>query len=68
VKTTTTLVNESTACLASPRPKAAAKGRAYVGAVAGGLIGHIAGSWLATSRTSMTVPTFHDRWPLCSAT
>lgn len=26
----------------------------------------IAGTWLATSRLSMTVPAFHDRRPLCS--
>lgn len=26
----------------------------------------IVGSWLATSRLSMTVPAFHDRRPLCS--
>lgn len=27
-----------------------------------------AASWIATSRKSMLVPTFHDRWPLCSTT
>lgn len=25
-------------------------------------------SWTATSRKPMLVPTFHDRWPLCSTT
>lgn len=65
--TTQTLVNQTTGCAASPRPEAVAS-PAYATAIAGGRgTGRIVGSWLAT-RKSMTVPAFHDRWPLCSST
>lgn len=71
MNTTQTLVNETTGCVASPRPVAAvAIAPAYVagrGIPAAGLNGPIAGAtWLCATRKSMTVPTFHDRWPLCS--
>lgn len=74
---TTDLHNAQTAALAvAPRPKAATTpavaaaptctgsamyGKALIG-------GGISGTWLATSRLSMTVPAFHDRRPLCSTT
>lgn len=45
-------LTEHAALTVAPRPKAVATG--------------IVGSWLATSRLSMTVPAFHDRRPLCS--
>jgi hypothetical protein len=72
VNTTQTLVNETTGCVASPRPQVLvaavapsyAAGRAIP---ATGLNGPIAGAaWLSVTRKSMTVPTFHDRRPLCS--
>jgi len=66
--TQTTLVTKTTGCVASPGPKAAAGARAYANAAVAGLIGRIEGSWLIASPKSMTVPTFHDRWPLCSST
>jgi hypothetical protein len=49
---------------AAPRPKTAVTGAvAYIGN------GRIAGaSWLSATCKSMTVPAFHDRWPLCSTT
>lgn len=76
--TTTDLrqLQPATAAVA-PRPDAAAARVAVApvctGATAYGkakaVIGNgTAGSWLATSRLSMTVPAFHDRRPLCSTT
>ncbi len=61
----------------APRPKTAAaavaatahvcSGTAMYGKATTGITGNgIVGSWLATSRLSMTVPAFHDRRPLCS--
>jgi hypothetical protein len=63
----TTLVTKTTGCATSPRPEVAAS---YAHDRAGnGINGPIAGaSWLRLTRKSMTVPAFHDRWPLCSST
>lgn len=74
MNTTQMLVNETTGCVASPRPRvlvpAAALAPSYAAGraiPATGLNGSIAGAaWLSATRKSMTVPTFHDRWPLCS--
>lgn len=74
MNTTQTLVNETTGCVASPRPEAAVAAVAIAPAYAAGraipaagIDGPIAGAtWLSATRKSMTVPTFHDRWPLCS--
>jgi hypothetical protein len=67
VNTTLTLVTKTTGCVASPRPKAPVTSSAYVNGIATGrVIGRIAGAWLVATRKSMTVPAFHDRWPLCS--
>jgi len=68
VNTTQTLVNETTGCVASPRPKVVVAARTYANAAVDGLSGRIEGSWLIATPKSMTVPTFHDRWPLCSST
>ena len=63
VNTTPTLVTETTGQVTSPRPNAA-----YACAT-NGIEGRIAGTaWLVATRKSMTVPSFHDRWPLCSDT
>jgi len=62
VNTTPTLVT-TTGQVTSPRPKAA------YACTADGIEGRIAGSaWLVVTRKSMTVPSSHDRWPLCSST
>lgn len=61
----------------APRPKTGAArvvatapvctGTAAYGKATTAITGNgIVGSWLATSRLSMTVPAFHDRRPLCS--
>ena len=64
--TTLTLVPQTAACVTSPRPKSV-DGIALVGG--NGIAGPIAGAaWLTTARKSMTAPSFHDRWPLRSAT
>lgn len=70
MNTTQTLVTKTTGCVASPRPKACALAPSYAtGRSGNGINGPLAGaSWLIATRKSMTVPTFHDRWPLCSAT
>ena len=71
---TTDLQDLQPATLAvAPRPKAVAPAVAPVCAVTAAAYGKttgngIAGSWLATTRLSMTVPSFHDRRPLCSTT
>lgn len=63
MNTTLTLVTETTGQVTSPRPNAAYAPRPN------GIEGRIAGScWLVATRKSMTVPSFHDRWPLCSDT
>ena len=65
--TTLTLVQTTTACVTSARPKSAYGANALAGG--NGIAGPIAGAaWLSTARKPMTVPTFHDRWPLRSAT
>jgi hypothetical protein len=64
----TTLTLVPAGCTSSPRPKAACRANAYVGSGTG-IDGSIAGTaWLVATRKPMTVPTFHDRWPLCSTT
>jgi len=63
VNTTPTLVIPTAGQLLSPRPKAA------YACAANGIEGRIAGAaWLVATRKTMTVPSFHDRWPLCSDT
>lgn len=65
MNTTLTLVTKTTGYVASPRLKAAVTSRVYAnGSVR--VIGRIAGAWLVATRKSMTVPAFHDRWPLRS--
>jgi hypothetical protein len=76
MKTSLLHLLQTAASVVAPRPKAVALALAPVcaGAPAHGptetvVIGNgITGSWLATSRLSMTVPAFHDRRPLCSTT
>lgn len=75
MKTTLLHLLQTAASVVAPRPKAVALALAPVctGPAASGTaisaIGNgTAGSWLATSRLSMTVPAFHDRRPLCSTT
>ncbi|HSP05470.1 MAG TPA: hypothetical protein VLR27_18340 [Acidimicrobiales bacterium] len=76
MKTTLLHLLQTAASVVAPRPKTAVLALAPVcaGAPAYGptetvVIGNgITGSWLATSRLSMTVPAFHDRRPLCSTT
>jgi len=72
VNTTQMLVLETAGCATSPRPESAALAPSYAarrGTPANGINGPIVGAtWLSASRKSMTVPTFHDRWPLCSPT
>lgn len=73
MKTTFLHLLQTAASVVAPRPKYAVLALAPVctGAPADvtTVIGNgIAGSWLATSRLSMTVPAFHDRRPLCSPT
>lgn len=66
-----TTVNTTLLCLSqnlgttdAPRPKSG-----YPTAVAPITAGiTTAASWSAAVRKSMTVPAFHDRWPLCSTT
>lgn len=55
VPTTLTLVTETTGQVTSARPKSACTGIART-------------AWNATTVESMTVPAFHDRWPLRSTT
>ena len=61
MNTTLTLVTKTTGYVASPRLKAAVTSRVYADGS-----GRIAGAWLVATRKSMTVPAFHDRWPLRS--
>lgn len=74
MKTTLLHLLQTFASVVAPRPKAAAPALAPVctgtahGATPVAVIGNATGSWLATSRLSMTVPAFHDRRPLCSTT
>ena len=76
MKTTFLHLLQTAASVVAPRPKPAVLALAPIctGAPAYGptekvVIGNgIFGSWLATSRLSMTVPAFHDRRPLCSTT
>ena len=78
VNTTLLHLPQTAAAAVAPRPKATA--RVATAALCTGttvaygkapktVIGNgISGSWLATTRLSMTVPAFHDRRPLCSTT
>jgi hypothetical protein len=74
MKTTLLHLLQTAASVVAPRPKTAVLALAPVcaGAPAHGdetAIGNgTTGTWLATSRLSMTVPAFHDRRPLCSTT
>ncbi len=74
MKTTLLHLLQTAASVVAPRPKSAVLALAPVcaGAPVHGYetaIGNgITGTWLATSRLSMTVPAFHDRRPLCSTT
>jgi len=72
VKTTLLHLLQIATAAVAPRPKAGlalALVPVCAGTAAYGTNGNgIAGTWLATSRLSMTVPAFHDRRPLCSTT
>lgn len=56
MKTTLLHLLQTAASVVAPRPKTAVIGNGTTG------------TWLATSRLSMTEPAFHDRRPLCSTT
>lgn len=59
----------ATTAVACSRPKSAALAPAAtgLGIRLGNGNAYAAPSW-SVARKSMTVPTFHDRWPLCSPT
>jgi len=63
VNTTLLPVLQTATCTATPRPKAYG---AIVASIGNGR--STGASWLFATRKSMTVPAFHDRWPLCSTT
>lgn len=64
VNTTLLCLSQNLGTTAAPRPKAG-----YRTALAPTIAGiTTTAPWSAAVRKSMTVPAFHDRWPLCSTT
>ena len=63
MNTTLLCTTQDLGAAVAPRPKAG-----YPTALAPNAGITTATSWSVVTRKSMTVPAFHDRWPLCSTT